>query len=99
MSPSEKATRIRTWINPAERITVRFEDQHDLNAEVTGRTEQLVDLALETTIPHMRQDVSIALGDVELAEDFGHYTRDPVKPLRYQRLMLVIRGKRPALVY
>ena len=50
----QKAAAIRTWIDPKERITVQFDDQHDLNAEVTGCTDQVVSVALETAVPHMR---------------------------------------------
>lgn len=95
----QKAAAIRAWIDPDERITVQFDDQRDLNAEVTGCTDQLVDLALETTVPHLRQQLSIPLSDVEVSEDLGHYTRDPNRPLKRRRLMLIIKGKRPAVVY
>jgi hypothetical protein len=95
----EKAAVIKKWIDPEERVTVQFDDQRDLNAAVTGCTDQLVSLSLETTAPHMKQQISVPLGDVELAEDFFHYTRDPSRPLAGKRLMLIIRGKRPAIVY
>lgn len=98
-SNAEKAAIIRTWIDPEERVTVQFDDQRDLNAEITGCSEQLVDLALETTMPHMRQQLSIPLSDVEVSEDLSHYTRDPDRPLKRKRLMLVIKGNRPAVVY
>lgn len=99
MRNQEKAAIIGRWIDPDERVTVQFDDQRDLNAEVTGCTEQLVDLALETTIPHMRQEISVPLSDVDLSEDLSHYTRDPDKPLKRKRLMLTVKGKRPAVVY
>ncbi len=95
----EKAAIIRKWINPEERVTVQFDDQRDLNAEVTACNEQVVDLALETTIPHLRQEITVPLSDVELTEDHSHYTRDPEQPLKRKRLMLVIKGKRPPVVY
>lgn len=99
MSNLEKVAVIARWIDPEERVTVQFDDQRDLNAEVTGCSEQLVDLALETDVPHMRQEISLPLSDVELAEDHSHYTRDPERPLKLKRLMLVVKGKRPAIVY
>ena len=99
VSNQEKATIIRRWIDPEERVTVQFDDQRDLNAEVTGCNEQLVDLSLETTVPHMRQQLAVPLHDVELSEDFSHYTRDPERPLKRKRLLLVVNGKRPAVVY
>jgi hypothetical protein len=93
-----KADLIRSWIDPQERVTVDFEDQRELNAEVTGCTQEVVDLALETTFPHLRQEITIPLSDVEVGEDRGRYTRDPDKPLQYGRLRLVIHQKRPAVV-
>ncbi len=99
MDNQEKARIIRQWIDPEERVTVQFDDQRDLNAEITGCTDQLVDLALETAVPHMRQDISVPLSAVEVTEDVSHYTRDPEVPLRRKRLMLVVKGNRPAVVY
>jgi len=98
LSNKEKAATIRKWINPEERVTVHFDDQRNLNAEVTGCTDQLVFLSLETTVPHMRQQISVPLSNVELGKDFFHYTRDPGRPLARERLMLIIRGNRPAVV-
>lgn len=99
MSNNEKATLVRKWIDPDERITVQFDDQHDISAEVTGCTDRLVFLSLDTSVPHMRQKLSIPLSDVELSEDVSHYTRDPDRPLKRKRLMLTVRGTRPAVVY
>lgn len=99
MDNREKAAVISRWINPEERITVQFDDQRDINGEVTGCSDQLVDLALETPVTHMRQEVSLPLSDVEVSEDLSHYTRDPDQPLRRKRLMLVVKGNRPPIVY
>jgi len=99
MSRTEKAALITPWINPEERITVQFDDQYDINTIVTGCSERLVDLELETNIPHIRQKLSIPLSEVEVAEDPTHYTRDPDKPLQFKRLLLIVKGKRPAIVY
>ena len=41
-SNQEKAAMIKKWIDPEERVTVHFDDQRNLNAEVTGCTDQLV---------------------------------------------------------
>ena len=99
MSGAEKIARITPWINPEERITVQFDDQYDINTIVTGCTERLVDVELETNVPHLRQELSIPLSDLEVSEDPTHYTRDPDKPLQFKRLLLIVKGKRPAIVY
>jgi hypothetical protein len=94
----EKARKIRPWIDPDERITVDFEDEKDLNAVVTGCSTETVGLALETSLPHLRQDITIPLSEVEIGEDRARYTRDPAKPLQYGRLKLTMRLKRPQVV-
>ena len=94
----QKAALIKQWIDPDERITVQFDDQRDLSAEVTGCTDQLVSLSLDTAVPHMRQEISLPLSSVQVAEDHTHYTRDPERPLERKRMMLIVRGKRPAVV-
>lgn len=94
----QKAALIKKWIDPDERITVQFDDQRDLSAEVTGCTDQLVSLSLDTAVPHMRQEISLPLSSVQVAEDHTHYTRDPERPLERKRMMLIARGKRPAVV-
>jgi hypothetical protein len=94
----QKAALIKKWIDPDERITVQFDDQRDLSAEVTGCTDQLVSLSLDTAVPHMRQEISLPLSSVELAEDHTHDTRDPERPLERKRMMLIVEGKRPAVV-
>jgi hypothetical protein len=96
---AQKASVIKPWINPEERVTVQFDDQGDINAEVTDCTDQLVSLALDTAVPHMRQEISLPLSSVEISEDHSHYTRDPDHPLKRRRLMLTVHGKRPAVVY
>jgi hypothetical protein len=95
----QKAEAIKPWIDPDERVTVQFDDERDLSAEVTGCTDQLVSLSLDTAVPHMRQEISLPLSSVEVAEDLSHYTRDPERPLTRKRLMLIVQGKRPAVVY
>jgi hypothetical protein len=96
---AQKASAIKKWINPEERVTVQFDDQGNISAEVTACTDQLVSLALDTTVPHMRQKISLPLSSVEISEDHSHYTRDPDHPLKRKRLMLTAHGKRPAVVY
>jgi hypothetical protein len=98
-SNKQKAATIRKWIDPEERITVQFDDQRDLSAEVTSCTDQVVSLSLDTTVPHMRQEITLPLSAVEVSEDFSHYTRDPERPLKRERMMLIAQGKRPAVVY
>ncbi|MEK9141601.1 MAG: hypothetical protein AAB308_11165 [Nitrospirota bacterium] len=99
MSRADKLAFITPWINPEERITVQFDDQGDINTVVSDCTERLVDLELETPVPHMQQKLSIPLSQIEVSEDPSHYTRDPDKPLQMKRLLLIIKGKRPAIVY
>lgn len=99
MTNEEKRKTIIPWIDPEERITVHFIDQKDLIAEVIGCTDHLVDLALETNVLHMKQHISVPLSRTEVSEDLGHYTRDPERPLKDRRLMLIVDDKRPAIVY
>ncbi|MBK9307042.1 MAG: hypothetical protein IPM58_08135 [Nitrospira sp.] len=99
MTNHEKRKKIIPWIAPEERVTVHFLDEKDLNAEVTGTTEELVDLSIETKAPHIKQRVSVPLRLTELSEDLGHYTRDPERPLKHRRLMLIIDQKRPPVIY
>lgn len=99
MTNEEKHKCIRQWIDPEERVTVQYLDAPDLNAEVTGCTDQLVDLSIETHVTHMKQHLSVPLSRVKVSEDFSHYTRDPERPLQPSRLMLVIDEKRPAIIY
>ncbi len=99
MDNAEKAALISKWINPDERITVQFDDQRDISGEVTACSNQLVDVALDTSVTHMRQKISIPLSDVEVSEDLSHYTRDPDRPLTRKRLMLVVKANRPPIVY
>jgi hypothetical protein len=98
-SNEQKAAAIKKWVNPEERVTVQFDDQRDLSAEVTDCTDQLVSLSLDTAVPHMRQEISLPLSSVEISEDHSHYTRDPGRPVKRERMMLIARGKRPAVVY
>ena len=99
MTNEEILKAILPWINPEERITVDFLDEQGLNAEVTGCNDELVDLSLETRVPHVKQHVSIPLRCVEVSEDPSHYTRDPDRPLKLSRLMLLINDKRPPIIY
>lgn len=99
MTNKEKLECIRPWIDPEERVTVHFLDAEDLNAEVTKCDEHVVDLSIETHVPHITQDISVPFSEVELSEDFSHYTRDPERPLQHQRLMLSINKKRPPVIY
>ena len=99
MTNKEKIQLIAPWINPAERVTVHFSDEGNLSAEVTGCSDMLLDLSIETNVPHMRQTASVPLSRVEVSEDLGHYTRDPDRPLRHRRLMIIIADKRPPIIY
>lgn len=99
MTNEEKQKKIIPWIDPDERLTVHFLDEQDLNAEVTGCSHELVDLAIETHVPFMKQRVSVPLSRTEVSEDLAHYTRDPQRPLKRRRLMLVVNEKRPPVIY
>ena len=66
-SNKQKAATIRKWIDPEERITVQFDDQGDLSAEVTGCTDQVVSLSLDTAVPHMRQESTLPLSAFEVS--------------------------------
>jgi hypothetical protein len=99
MTNEEKLKAIRSWIDPEERVTVNFLDEQGLNAEVTGCNDESVDLSLETRVPHIRQHISVALRLTKVSEDLSHYTRDPDRPLKHRRLMLVVDDKRPPIVY
>ena len=98
MDNKEKARIISPGVDPDERVTVDFDDERDLNAQVTDCTAELVDLTLETRFPYLRQNISVPLGDVEVSEDNSRYTRDPDKPIQSSRLRLTITGKRPEAV-
>ena len=99
MTNEEKLEAIRPWIDPQERVTVNFLDEQGLNAEVTDCNDVSVDLSLETRVPHIKQRISIPLRRAEVAEDPAHYTRDPDRPLKHSRLMLLINDKCPPIVY
>jgi len=99
MTNDEKEKVIRPWINPEERVTVQFLDATNLNAEVTNCNDASVTLSIETQVIHLKQHIAIPLSQVEVAEDFSHYTRDPERPLQRQRLMLVVDEKRPPIIY
>jgi len=99
LTNEEKLKAIHPWIDSEERVTVSFLDEQNLNAEVTGCTEVLVHLSLETHVPHFKQHISIPLRQTEISEDPSHYTRNPNRPLKHCRLMLHIDDKRPPIVY
>jgi hypothetical protein len=94
MTNEEKLQAIRPWIDPEERVTVSFLDE-----QVTGCSDEIVDLSLETRVPHIKQHISIPLRGVEVSEDPSHYTRNPDRPLQLRRLMLLINDKRPPIIY
>lgn len=95
MESSEKAATIRRWIDPEERVTVDFENERDLNAQVVECDDLTVTLLLETAFPHYKQHLTLPLSMLSVGEDKTHYTRDPDKPLRYGRLRLTVHENRP----
>ena len=99
MTNKEKLKAILPWIDPEERVTVDFLDEQGLNGEVTGCSDEIVDLSLETRVPHIKQHISLPLRLVEVSEDPSHYTRNPDRPLQLRRLMLLINDKRPPIIY
>ena len=99
MTNEEKLKAILPWIDPEERVTVNFLDEQGLNGEVTGCSDDIVDLSLETRVPHVKQHISIPLRCAEVSEDPSHYTRNPDRPLQHSRLMLRINDKRPPIIY
>ena len=94
MTNHEKAKLIEPWINPAERVTVDFNDVTGLNAEVFGCTENVVYLLFQETFPHMKEQITIPLRAVQVEEDDTHYTRDRDAPLQW-RLRLRVNQNRP----
>ena len=99
MTSKEKVKKTAPWIDPEERVTVQFLDERNLSAEVTGCNYELVDLSIETHVPHMRQRISVPLSRTEVSEDLSHYSRDPERPLKHRRLMLVVNDKRSPIIY
>jgi len=98
MESVEKAASIRRWIDPEERVTVDFEDERDLNAEVIECDQQTVTLLLETAFPHYKQHVTLPLSMVSIGEDRSRYTRNPDKPIQYERLRIIVHEARPQAV-
>jgi len=98
MNSIEKTTIIRQWVDPEERVTVDFEDERDLNAEVIECDGQTVTVLLETAFPHYKQHLTLPLSMVSVGEDKSRYTRNPEKPLQYGRLRLMVQENRPQTV-
>lgn len=89
----------RTVDQYKKRISVQFDGQCDINAEILDCAERLVDVKVETTVPHLGQKPSLSLSGVEISENPIQYMRNPDKPLQMKRLLLIVNGKRPAIVY
>jgi len=98
MQNPEKYEIIRKWIDPDERVTVDFLDEKDVSAAIIDGTTEHVALSIQTKFPHVKQHVSVSLGNVELGEDRNHYSRDPNRPLQHARLRMMINQKRPQWV-
>jgi hypothetical protein len=94
MTNQQKADLIKPWVNPEERVTVDFQDITGLNAQVSGCTPNVVNLLFQEAFPHMKEEVTIPLRNVQIDEDPYHYTRDPDVPIQ-SRLRLRIDQKRP----
>lgn len=78
MENEDKVTVIRPWIDSEERITVDFEDEKEFNAVVTEYTATLVTLALETSFPQLRQEITLPfrMAGLPLRLVHGGYSRD-----------------------
>ncbi len=98
MESSDKAATIRQWIDPEERVTVDFQDERDLNAEVIECDGQTVTLLLETAFPHYKQHLTLPLSMISIGEDKAHYTRNPDKPVQFKRLRIMVTEPRPQTV-
>ena len=94
MTNQQKAEQIKPWINPEERVTVDFTDVRDLNAEVSGCTDNVVHLLFQEAFPHIKERMTVPLRNVHVEEDPFHYTRDPDSPIQ-SRLRLRIDQKGP----
>ncbi len=99
MTNEEKATHIRSWIDRAEGVKVHFRGERDLNAIVTGCSDVLVDLSIETSTPFMRQTIHVPLSRTEVSETQGSPVQDPEPPLEGRRLTLFVDDKRPPIIY
>lgn len=99
MTNHEKERLIRPWVDPKERVTVHFPNSRDLHAEVIGCTDQLVTLLIETSVPYMNQCVPVPLGQIDVSEDLSRSPRDQNHSPQRRRLMLVVREKRPPIIY
>lgn len=66
-----KSEAIQPWVDPEERVTVDFQDASNLNAEVMFWTVYVVELGLETFLPHYRQKVVVPLREVTISTDSG----------------------------
>jgi len=93
MTNAEKDNMIKPWVNPEEWVTLDFNDEKGLNAEVIGSNPNVVTLLIQTAFPHFKQELLILLNVVEIREDTQHYTRDPDNPVR-SRLKLKVNKKR-----
>jgi phage/plasmid-associated DNA primase len=87
-----KAEAIRPRVDHEERVTV---DASELNAEVISCTDHVVELGLETFLPHSRQKVVVPLREVTISTDPGRHTRNPDRPFKNERLRLIIDRPRP----
>ena len=81
-----------------DKKSVDFLDEKGLSAMITACTTDHVDIAIQTHFPHLKQEISIPLVEVQLEEDRTHDTRDPDRPLRHSRLRLVVNLKRQSWV-
>lgn len=77
-----KAESIQPWVDPEERVTINFQDASNLNAEVISCTKYVVELGLETFLPHYRQKVVVPLREVTISTDPGRYTRNLDRPFQ-----------------
>jgi hypothetical protein len=98
VTKQEKVKKIAPWIDPEERIAVDFRDEEGLNAVVTGCNAELVDLSMRDAYDSYETN-SVPLSHTEVSEDVSHYTRDPERPLKHRRLMLIVNNTRLPIIY
>ena len=62
---------------------------------MTSCTDQVVSLSLDTTVPHMRQEITLPLSAVEVSRTFPTIRAIRSVPLKRERMMLIAQGKTP----
>ena len=93
----QKAASIRQWINPEERVTVDFENEHDLNAEVIECDGQNGDVAARDRISTLANGILRFLSMISVGRIKSLHS-GPDKPVQYGRLRITVHEARPQTV-